>query len=295
MLKIYIQIFGTIALVAIILINYNIFYRTPALEEIDAKQAQLDKVTGENDLMRTILAHESKFKQVEAKIDEDRETIRMELPTSFSPPDRTKRIYDLILACSLESTGIPMSAPLIGKPDVIKITDVVATPTDKDKFQKSIDSFRLAMDQIDPKMQQFLEAPSPMDRWAFYDEISKGLPGSDKIKLGAGFERHRYRLNLSGTYPNVKRFLWLVANDKPLLQATSVRIVPKAGLGETRLFGLDVVVIAYADRNTLFEKLNQDPSALLAAPKPKAAAPAGDAAAAKPGDEAAKPAEAPAK
>lgn len=289
MLKIYIQIFGTIALVAIILINYNIFYRTPALEEIEAKQAALEKVTRENDLMRSILAHESKFTQVEGKLDQDRELLRLELPTSFSPPDRTKRIYDLILACSLESTGIPVGAPLPGKPDAVKITDVVATPTDKDKFQKSIDSFRDAMDKIDPKMQQFLEAPSPMDRWQFYQDISAGLPGYDKLKLGAGLERHRYRLNLTGTYPNIKRFLWLVANDKPLLQATSVRIVPKAGLGETRVFGLDVVVIAYADRNTLYEQLNQDPSALLAQKsKTPAAAPAGDAAT--PGGAAEKPA-----
>ncbi|HYE76723.1 MAG TPA: hypothetical protein VEI97_01945, partial [bacterium] len=82
-------------------------------------------------------------------------------------------------------------------------------------------------------------------------------------------ERHRYQLTgLSGTYGNIKKFLWMVSQDKPMMQATSVRITPKAGIGESRLFTLDVTIVAYADRNTVYEQLNADPGLLLkAAPK----------------------------
>lgn len=275
MLKIYIQIFGTIALVAIILINYNIFYRTPAEEAIADTEEKLQKVEGELKLMDSILQYQGRFQVVEQVLDRDREIVRLELPTSFSPPDRTKRIYDLILAANLESTGIPVGAPLPAKTDAAKLTDVVSLMNEGAKFLESIDSFNQAMAGLDGKLPQFTQpGTSPIERWSFYEAISKGKDDYNKMKLTAGLERHRYRLNLTGTYANIKRFLWLVANDKPLLQATSVRIVPKAGVGDSRLFTLDVIVIAYADRNNIYEQLNQDPVALLSAKAPEAAKPA---------------------
>ncbi|MCG3152056.1 MAG: hypothetical protein GEEBNDBF_01344 [bacterium] len=262
MLKIYIQIFGTIALVAIILINYNIFYRTPALEEIEVQNEKLTKVLAQTTVMDSILVHENKFRPVSETIDKDRDLIRLDIPTTFSAPDRTKRIYDLLLACNLDSTGLPVSAPMPGKPDAVKLADVVPNINETDKFMKNIQSFQKAMEGLEGKLPQFRDSSSPMDRWAFYDSIAAGMP-MEKIALTKGYERHRYRIQATGTYSNIKRFLWLVANDKPLLQATSVRITPKTGVGDSRPFQLDCVIIVYADRNIIYEQLNQDPTALL--------------------------------
>lgn len=269
MLKIYIQIFGTIALVAVILINYNIFHRNPTLEDIAAKETELQKLMTRMAIYDGIIVHENKMQAVRPILDKDRELIRLELPTTFSVPDRMARIYNLILASNLEYTGILLQGFQQSRPNATKITDFVPTISETEKFQASINAFDTAMKGLDGNLPAFLNASSPMDRLTFYDEMSKGVD-FQKARLAQGFERYRFKLTLTGSYANIKKFLFLVANDKPLLQATGVRIVPKQGVGESRPFQLDCIIVAYADRNLVYEQMNQDPTALLTAKAPTA-------------------------
>ena len=264
MLKIYIQIFGTIALVAILLINYNFFYRSPAMDAIAEQGKKLKKANDSTAVMDGIITYEPKIAPVMKVIDRDREDLaNLDLPTSFSEPDMEKVIYDLVLKCDLDSRGIMVQRVQAAAPKVA-VTDFVATPKEQDAFKASIESFQNTMKALEgPRMEEFRNSTNAADRVAFYQAMSQGKP--TKVKLSLGFERHQYKLTLTGTYTNVKRFLYLVSINKPLIQATSVRIVPKTGLGETRPFTLDVTLVTYVDRNTVYEQMNGDPGALLAA------------------------------
>lgn len=288
MLKIYIQIFGTIALVAIILINYNFFYKTPVEEEIAKQKLEVVKLDDQLKTMDGIIAHAGKIAPVEQQIDDDKEVIELELPPTFSVPDKIKRIYELIIASELEYKGIIAQSVQRANPRTT-VADFIAKPGDPATFSGSIDAFKTTMAALEGgTMTKFLNAENPAERATFYI----GMTGSSKAwkpkaPLAQGFERHRYQLSgLTGSYANIKRFLWMVSQDKPLMQATSVRITPRTGVGETRPFTLDVTIVAYVDRNTVYAELDQDPEVLLKVKSQEAAA----AAAAAPAAAAAAPA-----
>lgn len=249
MLKIYLQIFGTLALGLIILLNYNVFMKTPNKEKIVELQKELATLEVTAQTLDDVLNHRPHFGTIENLQSQDLDDVRVFYSNSFNEPEFMRKLQKVIDLSGCTTNGMivgnikRVSHPL--KYELFKTKP-------KENLANSIESFVSTMDEYAgsaAKWQSIVGDNSAYSsRLLFYHSISQGkkFPGS-MIK---GLEIHRFKVNLKGNYTSCKKFLYLINRNRPFTEAIVHSFVPindKQGI--EKIFACRVTIVTYTDKN----------------------------------------------
>ena len=249
MLKIYLQIFGTLALGLIILLNYNVFMKKPNIEKIEELQKEMKTLEVTAQTLDKVLNHRPHFGTIENLQTQDLDDVRVFYADSFSEPEFMKKLQKLI-----DLSGCVTNGVIVGNikrtPNPLAYELFKTKP--KENLEKSINSFVSTMDEYTSKASKWQSIVGDNSdyskRLVFYHSISQGkkFPSS----MMKGLEIHRFKLNLKGNYTSCKKFLYLISRNRPFTEAIVHSFVPindKQGIEKT--FACHVTILSYRDRN----------------------------------------------
>lgn len=249
MLKIYLQIFGTLALGLIILLNYNVFMKKPNKERIDELQKELKTLDVTAQTLDEVLTHRPHFGTIENLQSQDMEDVRVFYADTFNEPEFMKKLQKLIDLSGCATNGVTVGS-IKNVPNPLKYEFFKTKP--KENLANSIDSFVSTMDTYAgnaAKWQSIVGDNSAYSsRLLFYNSISAGKKfPSSMIK---GMEIHRFKLNLKGNYTSCKKFLYLISRNRPFTEAIVHSFVPVNDLqGMEKVFACRVTILTYRDMN----------------------------------------------
>ncbi len=249
MLKIYLQIFGTLALGLIILLNYNVFVKKPLKEQITELKKELITLEGQAVVLDKILNHRPHFGTIENLQDQDFDDVRVFFADSFSEPQFMKKLQKLVDISGCTTNGI-IVGNISRVPRPLEYEVFKTKP--KENLLKSIDSFVNTLDEYtsEPAKWQVVVSDNSKygSRLLFYYSMAAGkkYPAS-MIK---GLETHRFKLTIKGNYTSCKKFLYLISRDRPFTQAVVHAFIPtSAKQGVEKMFSCRLTIISYRDKN----------------------------------------------
>ena len=260
MLKIYLQIFGTIALCFILFLNYQVFGQKPMKAEIIKTKAEVQALQKKKEVLESILEYKTYFKQIEECQFDDYKDVNIFFASTFSEPLFMNRIQKMVELSGCTNTGILVSKTTAAKNKIaFEKFKTSAKEKDKEKLNASIKAFvdTMKAQRKDSKKWEEIVAPTSDygKRLTFYKSLGEGkkYPKS----MGAGFELHRFSLTLKGPYNSCKKFLWLVSQNRPFTQATVQSFSPvmkrgqggKAAEAGIASFSCRIIVLTIVDKN----------------------------------------------
>ena len=254
MLKIYLQIFGTIAVCLIIFLNYNVFIKKPNQERLQEIRKELKTLERSNNTLDKVLKFRPHFPILANLQKNDYDEAGVFFADEFNEPKFMGRLQKLVDLSGCTNNGIKVGRiTKVSKP--AQYADFVTKQ--KNEIEKSVESFLTTMGKYysDSKKQQQIEGPDSRysSRLMFYQEMSAGkkFPRT----LMKGMEVHRFNMTLRGSYTACKKFLWLVSENRPYAQATVLGFAPvsKELQGPVKKFTLRVVIQTYVDKNGKME------------------------------------------
>ncbi|MCD6217995.1 hypothetical protein J7L05_09075 [bacterium] len=249
MLKIYLQIFGTLALGLIILLNYNVFMKKPNKEKIVELQKEMKTLEVTAQTLDKVLNHRPHFGTLENFQSQDLDDVRVFYADSFNEPAFMGKLQKLVDLSGCTTNGI-IVGNIKGVSNPLKYE--FFKTKQKENLEKSINSFVSTMDEYagnTAKWQSIVGDNSDYSsRLVFYHSISGGkkFPSS----MNKGFEVHRFKLNLKGNYTSCKKFLYLVSRNRPFTEAIVHSFVPiNEKQGVEKMFACRVTILTYRDKN----------------------------------------------
>jgi hypothetical protein len=252
MLKIFLQIFGVLALCVIIVLNYNIFIEKPIKEKVKETRKEYNTVETQNKVLKSVLNHQGRFGKLEESNFVDYADVAVFFAYDFFEPTIMARIQKLVDLSGCENDGLKVGRTTkAAKPAAY--SDFVTKQ--KEDLLKSVDSFVKTMDKWygDAKLEQKINGADSNygSRLEFYQQMSSGK--NFPHTMNKGIEIHRFNLTLTGTYAQCKKFLWLTSQNRPFIQASIMSFVPikkaQKAPGAEKFFSLKVTILTYVDRN----------------------------------------------
>jgi len=252
MLKIYLQIFGTIALCVILWFNYSVFVQKPMKAQIAASQEEVKKLQAQNAILESILEFKPYFSKLEQLHVNDYKDANIFFARTFNEPRFMGRIQKMVDLAGCETDGIKVGKITSGKKISTYEQNFMTAAKDQKALQASVQAFIETMGKYtkDSKMWQSVAGPDShyANRLMFYRELGGGkkYPGSTM----GGFDIHRFQLTVKGSYNNCKKFLWLVNQNRPFTQVYVQSFTPiTKGIGTDKIFAVRVTVFTYMDKN----------------------------------------------
>ncbi|MBU1024292.1 hypothetical protein KKB99_08435 [bacterium] len=255
MLKIYLQIFGTIAIALIILLNYNVFVKKPNLEKISELKKEIAKLEIITATLDKVLTHRQHFSKLEDLQSQDYANVRVFVTPDFDEPQYMHRVQKLVDLSGCTTNGIVVS----------KITNV-AKPFEYDEFktkpkenlEASVKSFITTMDKYagNPGNWQNIvgETGTYSSRLPFYMEIGAGKKYPPNMVKG--FEIHRIKVNVMGNYTSVKKFLHLISQNRPFMQPVLHSFIPvNDKQGSEKIFKASTTILTFVDKNKTMQPI----------------------------------------
>ena len=116
--------------------------------------------------------------------------------------------------------------------------------TDKIKGQdvKRIDSLTLGQNPTDEELELSL-----WDSYVFIQKMAVDLP--EGVSLMPGLEMHRFETTVTGSYENIKHFLWSAVNMRPHTIIVNWHLSPGRGIGEDRPYSANLKLLTFVDTN----------------------------------------------
>lgn len=249
MLKIYLQIFGTIAIALIILLNYNVFVKKPNMEKISELKKQIAKLETDAATLDAILDHRQHFSTLEDIQSEDYSDVRIFITANFDEPLFMHRVQKLVDLSGCTTNGLVVSKiTRVSKP--LQYTEFKTKP--KENLAKSIKAFIDTMNKYTGKPGNWQKIVGDTgtfsSRLQFYQEIGVGkkYPGN----MVKGFEIHRLKVNVTGSYTSVKKFLYLISLNRPFMQPVLHSFMPiNNKLGSEKRFRAATTILTFVDKN----------------------------------------------
>lgn len=249
MLKIYLQIFGTIAIALIILLNYNVFVKKPNREKISELKKEITKLETTAATLKAILDHQKLFSKLEGIQSEDYADVRIFVTSNFDEPSFMHRVQKLVDLSGCITNGIVVSKITnVSKP----IQYVDFKTRSKETLEPSIAAFIETMDKYtsNPSRWQKIVGPTSTysSRLQFYQEIGVGkkYPGT----MVRGFEIRRLKVNVVGSFTSVKKFLYLISLNRPFMQPVLHSFAPiNEKQGSEKKFRAATTILTFVDKN----------------------------------------------
>lgn len=249
MLKIYLQVFGTLALALIILLNYNVFVKKPNMELIGELKKELGTLAENAAVLDSILTHRPHFGTLEDLQNQDLDDVKVFFGDTFSEPEFMRKLQKLIDISGCSTNGVIVgNISKVAKP--LAYSDFKTRP--KENLQKSIESFIETMDDYTGKPAKWQTVVGNNSEYAsrlmFYHAISSGkkFPAT-MIK---GLESHRFKLTIKGNYTACKKFLYLIERNRPFTQAVVHSFVPvNDRQGIEKIFSCRLTIVTFKDKN----------------------------------------------
>jgi hypothetical protein len=83
--------------------------------------------------------------------------------------------------------------------------------------------------------------------YQFNNKMAISIPAD--VAILPGLEIHRFDTTITGSYENIKRFVWMVQNARPHTIIVNWHLSPGTGTGESRPYTASMTLVTFADTN----------------------------------------------
>ena len=264
MVKIIIK-FGILLIVLVVMfLAFNLFVKKAMNEKIQTVEIEIERNAGIEFGLDLMLSHEASWGDILSAQKRDMECIRSVLPEA----PFTKEIYLRTLLDVFHKSGVSSShmvlkpvAPPAGRviyyqyftADMAALSSYIepfhkafdylqGSDTIKGQDIKRIDSLTLEQNPTDEELELSL-----WYSYRFNQMMAVDMP--EGVNLMPGLEMHRFETTVTGSYEDIKHFLWSAVNMRPHTIIVNWHLSPGRGMGEDRAYSANLNLLTFADTN----------------------------------------------
>ena len=264
MVKIVIRFGILIVVLVAIYLAFNLFVSRPMADDIaKAEQSKAFTATIENGLDR-MLSYEERWPDILSAQRRDIEFVRTVLPEApFNEKVFLTLLLNIFSRSEVKSKGMAIRPARAASTQVNFFSfisaDLGELAGNIQKFQTAFDYLN-GTDKIAGKDQKRFDSLTvdpgssaeelELALWYSYqfnNKMAINVP-TDKA-LEPGFEIHRFDTTITGSYDNIKRFIWMIHNMRPHTIIVNWHLVPGKGIGEKREYTATMTLVTFADTN----------------------------------------------
>ncbi len=274
MVKLVIRFGILIVVLVAIFLAYNLFVARPMADKIADAQRSKSFTEAIGGGLQAMLAFKDEWRGILASQRRDIEFVRTVLPEApFNEKNYLLILLDIFNQSHVASKGVSIR-PV--KPAASHLDFYAFITADLGVLATSIGNFGKAFDYLeetDPFGNQQIKrfdkltvkpdaSPEELEialwySYQFNKRMAIDIP-PDK-SLAPGFEIHRFDTTVTGSYENIKRFIWMIQNMRPHTVIVNWHLVPGAGLGEDRIYTASMSLVTFVDTN-IPPKYDVDPN-----------------------------------
>lgn len=274
MVKIAIKVGILIIVLVVMFLAFNLFFKKVMNEKILIVENKIKANQAIQGGLGLMLNHKDSWAHILAAQKRDMEYIRSVLPAA----PFTKEIYLRALLDVFHKSGVYSSHMVLKRPgrpgggvnyfqyftpDMVALSGyikpfdeafVYLQKTDKIKGQdiKRIDSLVLGPNPTDEDLELSL-----WYSFRFNQQMAVDLPEGVNLRVGLG--SNRFETTVTGSYEDIKHFLWSTKNMRPHTVILNWHLSPGSGMGEGRGYSANLTLLTFVDHN-IQPRFEHDPN-----------------------------------